>query len=110
MQAQLFVKIMSEKLFVYGTLQEAKIQKEVLGREIEGEVDILYNFTRSGIRIDGRMYPVVFPSFRKFVKGLVLPIEASDLPLLDEYETKVYKRVQVTLKSRTEAWVYLYQR
>jgi gamma-glutamylcyclotransferase (GGCT)/AIG2-like uncharacterized protein YtfP len=41
------------------------------------------------------------------VAGTVFAITHEELQRADEYEIAEYKRVQVTLVSRTDAWVYV---
>jgi gamma-glutamylcyclotransferase (GGCT)/AIG2-like uncharacterized protein YtfP len=41
------------------------------------------------------------------IHGIVFNILATDLAKVDIFESNAYKRVQVTLKSGTVAWVYI---
>ncbi len=95
-----------ENLFVYGTLREPEVQKREVGRVIKGRADILDNYEKSTVVINGNVYPIVEPKDGSLVEGLVLKVTSGELKLLDVYETDAYRRVKVTLKSNLKAWVY----
>lgn len=96
-----------EKLFVYGTLKDAEVQKQVFGRVAGGVRDALEGYKKSEIIIDGETYPVIAPDGGSVVEGMVIEISQEELKLTDEYETSAYKRIEVSLVSRTRAWVYV---
>lgn len=98
---------MKNKLFIYGTLADPKIQKEVWGRKIAGVCDILSGYKISEIEIDSEIYPLIIPSEAGKVDGLVIEVTDSELGKIDEYETSVYKRKRILLQSGTTAWVYI---
>jgi gamma-glutamylcyclotransferase (GGCT)/AIG2-like uncharacterized protein YtfP len=97
---------MADYLFVYGTLRNTTVQKQVFGKKISGTPDILENFKKSKIEVGGEEYPIIIPSKGSSVEGLILPITAKELKLADEYETKSYRREKVVLKSGKTAWAY----
>lgn len=97
---------LSELLFVYGTLKESSVQKEVIGRTLEGIVDVLEGYKKSKTKINNKTYPIIAPDPNSSVKGLVISITPEELELIDEYETKVYKRKKVVLQSGKMVWVY----
>ncbi len=96
-----------EQLFVYGTLKKASIQKEVLGKEIKGSPDILDNYTQSKVKIESKTHPIIIKKQSKYIKGLVLLVNKKELELIDKYETSVYRRRKVILKSKKIVWVYI---
>lgn len=98
----------SEKLFVYGTLQEADVQKKVLGRILRGIPSSLSGFRKSTITIDDILYPIIEEDkyATEDIHGFVLEIEEEYLKLLDVYEGDEYRRKRVTLNSGLCAWVY----
>lgn len=98
---------MEELLFVYGTLQEPKIQQKIVGRFLDGDPDVLQNHTTQKVTISGKTYPILIEAQNKEIRGVVLHVSDNDFPALDEYETSAYKRVKVKLKSGTIAWVYM---
>lgn len=95
-----------EKLFVYGTLKDSDVQERILGRTIKGVPDVLEGYRKSEIKINDNTYPIIKPCRNGSIKGLVLLVTKKELKLIDEYETKAYKREKIVLKSRVNAWVY----
>lgn len=96
-----------EKLFIYGTLKDATIQQELLGRVCKMTNDILENYKLSTIEIENELYPLIIPTSHNFVEGKIIEINKSELALLDEYETHSYKRIKCVLRSSASAWVYV---
>ena len=94
-----------EQLFVYGSLKKPIIQRSVFGRITKSFPDILQDFTRSKIMIE-KIHPIILPRKGKFVRGLVFSVSFRELRLIDEYETNLYKRRRVVLRSGLSAWVY----
>ncbi|HLC91964.1 MAG TPA: gamma-glutamylcyclotransferase family protein [Candidatus Saccharimonadales bacterium] len=94
------------KLFVYGTLKLPEVQLQVLGRRTSQEPDILEGYCKGEVIIHGKTYPIAQIDPNKSIKGVVLDITASELPLLDDYETAAYERLETTLKSGIRAWIY----
>lgn len=97
-----------ENLFVYGTLKDPNVRKEVIGRVVEGHQDTLKGYKKSEIKIHDKVYPIVVPCSDpgSSVKGLVFPVTPDELKLVDKYETDAYQRQKVVLRSRKSAWVY----
>jgi gamma-glutamylcyclotransferase (GGCT)/AIG2-like uncharacterized protein YtfP len=95
-----------EKLFVYGTLKQAKVQKEILGRTIQGIQVSLANYTKTTIEIEGETYPFLKKQKDSYISGLILEISKEELLLLDEFETDAYIRKKKKLTNDTYAWVY----
>ena len=96
-----------ENLFVYGTLRETSVQKEVIGRFVIGLKDRLEGYKESEIEIKGEKYPVLIPDKTNSIEGLILSVSSGELEKIDEYETDVYKRIRVALESGRRAWVYV---
>jgi gamma-glutamylcyclotransferase (GGCT)/AIG2-like uncharacterized protein YtfP len=96
-----------ENLFVYGTLRDARVQKEVFGRIIAGTPDRLYGFTLTEIEIEGEKYPVAEPATEGCIDGMILVLTRAELEGADAYETAAYKRVKIVLESKIDAWVYV---
>lgn len=96
------------RLFSYGTLQQDTVQQQVLGRTVQTQPATL-----SGYCLDWNIfppYPVAVPDDDAQagpIEGLVLQIQETDLPHLDAYEGAAYLRVDVTLDSGMQAWVYV---
>lgn len=109
----------SEHLFSYGTLQSEVVQLATFGRILVGEPDALAGYCQT--RIEIRDPSVVASSGEThylnahftgrdsdLVIGTRFKVTTKELAQADIYEdTAEYKRVIVTLKSGTEAWVYV---
>jgi len=105
-------------LFSYGTLQDKAVQMANFGRHLSGRSDSLPGYTLLPIMIND---PAVVALSGKSehmiakrsahaadeVTGMVFEITASELAAADRYEVSEYTRVQVTLKSGVNAWVYV---
>ena len=99
---------MLENLFIYGTLKDKEIQKEIIGRAIEDMAeDVLGNHHLTEINIDGKKYLAITPDRNFLVAGSVVQVTDDELRRIDEYESSVYKREKVILISRKEAWAYV---
>lgn len=96
-----------EKIFIYGTLANSEIQKEICGRIIKGTPDSLRGYKRSQIEIEGEIYPLIVSDANARVDGLVIEVTEEELEKIDEYETNAYKREKINLESGTSAWVYV---
>jgi gamma-glutamylcyclotransferase (GGCT)/AIG2-like uncharacterized protein YtfP len=95
-----------EALFVYGTLREAHVQERLIGRIIEGQSDELGGYRRDWTLLPP--YAVAMPcEATEHIRGLVLEISQAELETMDIYEGIAYVRVQVTLISGREVWVYI---
>lgn len=97
-------------LFAYGTLLDARIQRSVFGRPIDGRPDRLPGYVASVVRVDGASaYPNVAHTGRAtdLVEGEVLNLSEDDLRAADAYETSAYERRVVALASGTSAWIYV---
>ncbi len=96
-----------ENLFVYGTLKEPEIQKKIFGRAAQGTPDVLPEYTRTSLEIQGSTYPIAVPKEGAVIQGMVIEVGLDELKLIDEFETTTYQRVKVTLKSGKTAWVFV---
>lgn len=85
---------------MYGTLKKPEIQKSVFGRIAKFFPDVLQNFTRSRIKIEGKIYPIITHKRGKFVKGLVFSVNPKELKLIDDYETNYYRKKKIVLKTK----------
>jgi len=107
----------TERLFSYGTLQLASVQRATFGRLLEGKPDSLVGFTLEQLAIrdpavvatSGRTHhPIVRATghLEDTVRGTVFLVTAAELAAADAYEVDDYQRVRVTLASGVPAWVY----
>ncbi|WP_206237916.1 gamma-glutamylcyclotransferase family protein [Novosphingobium terrae] len=109
---------MSILLFSYGTLQKDAVQIATFGRLLHGAADAMPGYRQDMLEITDpdvlrtsgeRFHPVVRPSPEASdeVRGMVFSITAEELAAADRYEVSDYQRVEVTLSSGRQAWVYI---
>lgn len=98
-----------EFLFVYGTLKDPKVQLKIIGRILPLKKDAIIGFKKSAIAIEGNKYLCISkdPKSKRKMTGYLLEITNSELAKIDDYETDNYKRIEATLESGKEAWVYI---
>ena len=96
-----------ERLFVYGTLKNSDIQRNIFGRTVNGQKDSLFGYRESMTMVGGEAFPLIIPDVSGRVEGLVLELTADDLDLADKYETDAYRRIKIFLNSGITAWVYV---
>ena len=98
----------TQHLFSYGTLQDEDVQKSLINRKLKGKRDILLGYRISRKKFKGQ-YPIMEVSNDRLdeVAGKVFRVSYVELYEIDSYETKMYKRVEVVLKSGTKAWAYI---
>jgi gamma-glutamylcyclotransferase (GGCT)/AIG2-like uncharacterized protein YtfP len=105
-------------LFSYGTLQLESVQIATFGRLLDGQEDAMVGFRQDMLEITDpevlatsgqRFHPVVAPtgSPEDEVPGTVFRITPAELVAADSYEVSDYRRIAVTLRSGTTAWVYV---
>jgi hypothetical protein len=108
----------SEELFTYGTLQLEEVQLETFGRKLDGRRDALVGYRLVMITIEDEAFVDKSGTARHrnveftgnssdIVEGKVFSVTMNELEQSDAYEPEGYGRVQVQLKSGTNAWVYL---
>jgi gamma-glutamylcyclotransferase (GGCT)/AIG2-like uncharacterized protein YtfP len=102
-----------EQIFSYGTLQSKEIQMQVFNKLLTGKPDQLLGYKIKDLKIEEEFgiedYFVAIPSEdpSDCIKGIVFDISSLDLDKADLFESKAYKRVQITLKSGIIAWIYV---
>jgi len=102
-----------EHLFSYGTLRSKQIQMQLFNKVLTGTKDQLLGHKLKSLQIEEEFgmadYVVAVPTSEDSdpIHGIVFNILATDLAKVDIFESNAYKRVQVTLKSGTVAWVYI---
>jgi len=99
-----------EKVFIYGSLQEPALQRELFGRNIPVKFKaVLKDFSK---KINGK-YPFVVPNPGEIVEGFVILLRVNELAIADKWEevpeSYVRRRVKVEVKpgSTMEVWVYV---
>ena len=108
------------RLFSYGTLQHEEVQVSTFGRKLAGEKDLITGYEPSLLKIPdpglaaklGRSHhDNISPTGDDWsnVQGTVFEVTEAELAMADIFEAQFeYKRVNVTLASGNDAWVYLY--
>ena len=98
-----------EKLFVYGTLKDSKVQEDLLHMHVNGNRDLLRGFRSGNVHIENRDYKIIEEDSdsKETIEGLVLELSMNKLRVLDKYEGKNYRRKKVKLTSGNEAWAYI---
>ena len=106
-----------EKLFSYGTLQLAQVQKSLFGRLLEGSPDELPGYCVEKLKIKDRdvieksgtdLHPILVETedLSSFVAGTVFEVTDEELAKADEYEVDDYGRRPVVMASGVKAWAY----
>jgi gamma-glutamylcyclotransferase (GGCT)/AIG2-like uncharacterized protein YtfP len=108
----------TQYLFSYGTLQLPLVQLANFGRLLDGIHDTLVGYVIEEIEIKDpdvlaqsgkKFHPILRYSgqMHDHVAGTAFAISDFDLDRADRYEVDDYERVQVTLLSGRDAWVYV---
>ncbi len=106
-----------EYLFVYGTLKDPKVQKEIIGRLVEERPAVLSGFIKKEVKIVNESalrvsnietHPIIVRSNDEndSVEGMVLSVSGEELLQIDTYEDEAYQRQKVRLQNGERAWVY----
>ncbi len=103
----IYKNYLKEKLFVYGTLINPKVQKLIIGRETKGIKDELFGYEKIKIFINGKNYPITKINPKSKIEGIVISINKKELKLIDKYEGNNYKRKKIILSSGIKAWIYI---
>ena len=108
---------MSQKrLFSYGTLRDAAVQRAVFGRTVEGTPDAITGYRLRDVKISSAQaaaisgtdaHTIMEPGDGPPIEGMLFVISAADLARADAYESAEYTRIEVRLRSGTDAWVYV---
>lgn len=107
-----------QRLFSYGTLQQADVQMATFGRRVESAVDQLSGFRiemlairdPEVVKLSGKTHhPILIRTgdAGDVVDGVVLLVTDEELARADAYEVSDYQRVLAPLASGGEAWVYV---
>jgi len=99
--------IKKEILFAYGTLRCPKVQKIAFGKKKKGTRDILKGYKKYKRTIEKETCPIILKKKGSFVRGKVYELSKRELKHADNYETELYLRKKVILKSGKSAWVYI---
>ena len=109
---------MPDFIFSYGTLQNEKVQQSLLGRVLSLQSDNLIGYKSIAIEITDNEFLskgespyqhtlVKSGNPNDIIPGSVLEITNEELLIIDNYEPRNYKRIQVILQSGKKAWIYV---
>lgn len=108
------------RLFSYGTLQQEEVQLATFGRKLDGQKDLITGYEPSLLKItDAAVAARLGKSHHdnisatgddwSNVQGTVFEVTDAELAVADRFEARSsYKRVNVTLASGNDAWVYVH--
>lgn len=105
-------------LFSYGTLQEEDVQRDLFGRTLTSQKDVLLGYRQELAEVkdpefactSGKSLHAILRwdgSDLARVEGSALEVSEAELNIADEYEPVEYKRVLAQLASGKETWVYV---
>jgi gamma-glutamylcyclotransferase (GGCT)/AIG2-like uncharacterized protein YtfP len=94
------------KIFAYGTLLDKNIQKNIIGRLVEGIPDQLAGYRKTMRQFSSGIYPDLIEDIACKVEGQILDLSANEVERCDRYEGDEYRKVKLKLKSGIEAFVY----
>ena len=100
------MKTAKELLFVYGTLLEPAVQKDVIGRLVPAEEDFISGYIKTTIELNCGNFPAIMKKNGGMVIGRILELTQEELRLCDLYEGYDYKRERIITQFGVEAWVY----
>jgi hypothetical protein len=104
-------------LFSYGTLQQPDVQRSTFGRSLTGYPDELIGFALATFEVkdpafvaaSGKAHHAIVRFNGRDdsrVAGTALEVTEAELERADAYEPDGYVRVQTTLASGKQSWVY----
>src|SRR6185437_7554507 len=100
----------TEKLFSYGTLREASVQRKLFGRLVAGVPDAVMGYRLAKVTSGLAVHLIIDPTGNPedFVEGQVLSLTPDELRIADAYEDDAYRRVRAPLRSGIgSAWIYV---
>ena len=104
-------------LFSYGTLQQDKVQLDTFGRLLKRHKETLLGYTLGQVKItdeaviksSGKEYhPILISTgdVNDQVEGSAFLLTSEELKHADNYEVDDYRRVEATLASGKQCWIY----
>lgn len=94
------------ELFVYRTLEDPKVQEEVLGHTVTTRPGVVVGYKEVD---EGSDYHSIVPSSGDRVEGLVLTLTDEELEKVDEWEDDYY-RSMIMLEDHSIVYVYIYNK
>jgi hypothetical protein len=108
---------MTNRLFSYGTLQQADLQKSLFGEEVPGRPDRLPAYRLALLAITDPEVTALSGAAEHpiaqytgdpadYIDGTVLELTDAQLAAADDYEVDDYTRAVAPLASGVQSWVY----
>ena len=96
------------RVFVYETLFDDTIRRQLFGRDVQFEEDSLNNYINTDVTlaVDGTNYHTLEKMPGHETPGLVLHLTLQEVKKMDDWEN-YYNRIKVQLVSGLSAWVYV---
>ena len=98
------------KIFCYGTLQEPRVQLDLINRVVTGDLTYINGYVVLRDYVDpsdGIAYPRVVPAEHGCVYGRVLEFTDDEVKILDEYETDMYTLEDITTINGEVVKIYM---
>jgi hypothetical protein len=98
------------KIFCYGTLQEPRVQLDLIGRIVTGHLTSIngYVVLRDYVDVeDGIAYPRIVPMENGCVYGRILEFTSEEVELLNAYETDMYTLEYILTSDNKLVKVYM---
>jgi gamma-glutamylcyclotransferase (GGCT)/AIG2-like uncharacterized protein YtfP len=98
------------KIFCYGTLQEPRVQLDLINRVVTGDLTYINGYVVLRDYVDpsdGIAYPRVVPKEHGCVYGRVLEFTDAEVKILDEYETDMYTLEDITTINGEVVKIYM---
>ncbi len=101
------MKIHTETLFAYSSLQQPYIQETVFQEILPVQPDWVEGYKKGTIMIHNLEHVCAEKSAEERIEGGVLHLTPIQLNAADHYETRAYRRVRVRTVGGVEAWMYV---
>jgi gamma-glutamylcyclotransferase (GGCT)/AIG2-like uncharacterized protein YtfP len=98
---------MQHPIFIYGTLRDPEVRRQVFGRLVTGTPDHLDGYGLAQIEVDGQPYPNIVLEDGAAVAGEVIELSDDELHRADAHETAAYARRAFVLASGKAVEAYI---
>lgn len=95
-----------EKLFIYGTLRDKKIQEAVIGGIKNSIPDTIEGFRKWVHVFHDWTFPILIKEDREKTRWEVIEVNADELARIDAYEWYEYVREKCSLRKHEIVWYY----
>lgn len=98
------------KLFSYGTLFDKDIQMREFGQHlyVEEDIDYVGGWDIINVKMYDEYFKVAIPGeSTSVIMGAIVHLPESLIPIVDDYEGKEYKRIQVKTLTGSDCIMYV---